>query len=66
MSFIAGATRFAERAPLPDALSKFGVAALVDRASRSLSAPSGTSEFEFARDMDLFPVAEHVSAARGR
>jgi cyclopropane-fatty-acyl-phospholipid synthase len=63
MSFIAAATRFAERAPLPDALFKFGVAALVDRASRSLSTPSGTSEVEFARDMDLFPVAQHVSAA---
>ena len=37
MSVIASATRFVERAPLPDALSKFGVSALVSRASRSLS-----------------------------
>ena len=36
MSLITAATRFVERAPLPDALSKLGVAALVDRTSRSL------------------------------
>ena len=41
MSLIAAATRFVERAPLPDALSKLGVAALVDRASRSLSTRPG-------------------------
>src|SRR5271155_3577966 len=35
MSLMSAATRFVKRAPLPDALSKLGVAALVDRASRS-------------------------------
>jgi cyclopropane-fatty-acyl-phospholipid synthase len=63
MSLIAAATRFVERAPIPDALSKFGVAALVDRTSRALSAPSRGDEIEFASDMDRFPIAEHVSAA---
>ena len=63
MSLIAAATRFVERAPLPDALSKFGVAALVDRASRSLSRRTGTSEVEFVREMDRFPVALHVGQA---
>ena len=63
MSLIAAATRFVERAPLPDALSKFGVAALVDRASRSLSRRPGTSEVEFVREMDRFPVALHVGQA---
>jgi cyclopropane-fatty-acyl-phospholipid synthase len=63
MSLIAAATRFVERAPLPDALSKLGVAALVDRASRSLSSRSGASEVEFVREMDQFPVALHVRAA---
>ncbi len=63
MSLIAAATRFVERASLPDGLSKLGVAALVDRASRSLSNRSGTSEVEFVREMDRFPVALHVRAA---
>jgi cyclopropane-fatty-acyl-phospholipid synthase len=63
MSLIAAATRFVERAPLPDALSKFGVAALVDRASRSLSRRAGTSEVEFVREMGQFPIALHVRAA---
>jgi len=63
MSLIAAATRFVERAPLPDALSKLGVAALVDRASRSLSSQAGTSEVEFVRGMDQFPVAADVQAA---
>jgi cyclopropane-fatty-acyl-phospholipid synthase len=63
MSLLAAATRFVERAPLPDGLSKLGVTALVDRASRSLSSRSGTSEVEFVREMDRFPVATHVRAA---
>ena len=41
MSFIAATTRFVEHPPRPDALSKFGVAALVDRAGRSLSTRPG-------------------------
>jgi cyclopropane-fatty-acyl-phospholipid synthase len=40
-----------------------GVAALVDRASRSLSNSSGTGEAEFARDMERFSIAEHVATA---
>jgi cyclopropane-fatty-acyl-phospholipid synthase len=63
MSLIAAATRFVERAPLPDVLSKLGVTALVDRASRSLSSRSGASEVEFVREMDQFPVATDVQAA---
>jgi cyclopropane-fatty-acyl-phospholipid synthase len=63
MSFIAAATRLVEHAPLSDAVSKFGVAALVDRASRSLSTQSGPSEIDFARDMGRFPIAQHVGAA---
>jgi cyclopropane-fatty-acyl-phospholipid synthase len=63
MSLIAAATRFVERAPLPDVLSKLGVAALVDRASRSLSSRSDVSEVEFVREMNQFPVALHVRAA---
>ena len=63
MSLITAATRFVERAPLPDALSKLGVAALVDRTSRSLSGRPEASEVDFVRDMDQFPVALHVQAA---
>ncbi len=63
MSLIALATRFVERAPLPDALSKLGVAALVDRASRSLSSRPTTGELEFVRVMDQLPIALHVGAA---
>jgi hypothetical protein len=63
MSLIAAATRFVERAPFPDGLSKLGVAALVDRARRSLSRQLGTSEVEFVREMDQFPVATVVRAA---
>jgi len=63
MSLIAAATRFVERAPLPDALSKLGVTTLVDRASRSLSGRSETSEIEFVREMGRFPIAQDVGAA---
>jgi cyclopropane-fatty-acyl-phospholipid synthase len=63
MSLITAATRFVERAPLPDALSKLGVAALVDRTSRTLSGRAEASEVEFVRDMNQFPVALHVQAA---
>jgi cyclopropane-fatty-acyl-phospholipid synthase len=63
VSVIGSATRFVERAPVPDALSKFGVSALVSRASRSLSGAEGGFEAAFARNMDRFPVAEHAQAA---
>jgi cyclopropane-fatty-acyl-phospholipid synthase len=63
MSLIAAATRFVERAPLPDVVSKLGVAALVDRASRSLFSQAGRSEVEFVREMGQFPVATNVQAA---
>jgi cyclopropane-fatty-acyl-phospholipid synthase len=63
MSLITAATRFVERAPIPDALSKLGVAALVDRTSRSLSGRAEASEVDFVRDMGQLPVALHVQAA---
>jgi hypothetical protein len=65
MSVIAAATRFVERAPVPDGLSTLGVAALIDRASRSLSSRSGISEVEFVRQMHQFPVALHVQPPTG-
>jgi cyclopropane-fatty-acyl-phospholipid synthase len=63
MSLIAAATRFVDRAPRPDALSKSGVAALVDRTRRSPSSRSGLSEVEFVCQMDRFPAALHVHVA---
>jgi cyclopropane-fatty-acyl-phospholipid synthase len=66
MSLITGATRFMENAPLPDVVSEFGVAALVDRASCSLSTRSGLSEIDFACDTDCFPIAQHMGAANQR
>jgi cyclopropane-fatty-acyl-phospholipid synthase len=63
MSLIAAATRFVERAPVPDVVSKLGVAALVDRASRSLSSQAEAREVEFVREMGQFQVATNVQAA---
>lgn len=62
MSFIASATALVERVPLPDALTRAGVAFLCDQRRRALyrEQPSNAT---FAAWMALRPVAEHTDAA---
>lgn len=60
MSVIAAATRFVERTPLPDLVTRLGVAALVGVGSRSLGE---TDDAAFARSMAAAPIAEATDAA---
>ncbi|HEY8579769.1 MAG TPA: cyclopropane-fatty-acyl-phospholipid synthase family protein [Beijerinckiaceae bacterium] len=63
MSLIAAAARAAERAPLPDALTLFGIDVLVGRTRRKLAQMPPDAEQAFARAMDARAIAEHVKAA---
>ena len=62
MSLTGLAARAAERAPIPDALSRLGVGYLVDRARRQLDA-DGADEALFLRAMDQRPIAVSADAA---
>lgn len=56
------AIRAVERTPLPDALTRAGIAWLVGTRRRALAhAPENLAQF--ARDMDRFAIAEHTDAA---
>ena len=66
MSFTEAAARAAERAPIPDALTRLGVGFLVARARRKLDAESPASESLFARDMRDFPIAVHTDEANAQ
>lgn len=63
MSLISSVIRAAERTPLPDRLSRMGIAFLVGRTRRKLAAASSREEEEFARAMAEHPIAEHADAA---
>ena len=63
MSLISSAMRAAERAPLPDPLTRMGIEFLVGRTRRKLAAASSQEEEEFARAMTEHPIAEHADAA---
>ena len=63
MSLTAAASRAAERAPLPDALTRLGVKYLVGRARRGLDGASPATEAQFARDMAAHPIAENTNEA---
>jgi cyclopropane-fatty-acyl-phospholipid synthase len=63
MSLISSAIRAAERAPLPDPLTRMGIEFLVGRTRRKLAAASSQEEEEFARAMAEHPIAEHADAA---
>lgn len=63
MNLVSAVTSLAERAPLPDAITAFGVAQLVDRTSRQLSEDGPNAAAAFARDMARRPIAEFTAEA---
>ena len=63
MNMIAAAARFAERAPIPDALTLRAIDYLCGRTSRSLRELAPDADAAFARDMASFAIAEHTKAA---
>jgi cyclopropane-fatty-acyl-phospholipid synthase len=66
MGLIASTIDLAERAPLPDAVLKLGVEALVSSARRRLAAQPTADQAAFARAMAAYPVAEHAEAANAQ
>ncbi len=63
MSALALAGRLVESTPLPDPLTRLGIAALVGRTRRGLSRLPAASEARFAAEMAGFPIAEHAERA---
>ena len=66
MSLIPAAINAVERLPLPDALTRAGIGALVGRTRRKLAVPDPAQERAFAAGMDAFPIAEHADAANAQ
>jgi cyclopropane-fatty-acyl-phospholipid synthase len=62
MSFAANIASAAERAPLPDAVVRFGISRLVGRTNRQLKRAEPLAA-RFAADMPGWPIAEHTDAA---
>ena len=62
MNLTAAAARAIERAPIPDPITRLGVAWLVARARRRLR-NTRDAEANFARDMRSRPIAEHTDDA---
>jgi cyclopropane-fatty-acyl-phospholipid synthase len=63
MNLVAAATTAVERLPLPDALTRAGIAALVGRTARSLRRTPAERELDFARDMNAQPIAVATAVA---
>ena len=63
MSMIGLATRAIERAPMPDAVTKFGIRTLVAQTDRRLIEAGADENAAFARAMEGRPIAEHADAA---
>ncbi len=57
MNLIATATRAIERLPMPDGMTRAGIAALVGRTSRKLALAPASAEPEFAEAMLSRPIA---------
>lgn len=66
MSLLPVAINAVERLPLPDALTRAGIGALVGRTRRKLAVPDPALERAFAAGMDAFPIAEHADAANAQ
>lgn len=63
MTLVTAATALIERAPLPDAVVRAGIACLVERTRRRLARPDAIDEAAFAAAMDAHPVAYHTEDA---
>ena len=57
MNLVAAATNAIERLPMPDGLTRAGIAALVGRTSRKLARAPGGAEQAFAAAMRAHPIA---------
>lgn len=66
MNMIATATSILERVPVPDPLLRLGIAQLVGRTHRRMSAAASGVETVFASGMRAHPIAEHADAANGQ
>ncbi len=63
MSAVATVINAFEGAPLPDAVRRAAVSALVENARRGLVGSPADMDAEFAREMAAYPIAEHTKAA---
>ena len=63
MNAITFATGLIERAPIPDAVVRLGVAALCERTNRRLAAAGACANRDFAAATAALPIAEHVADA---
>jgi cyclopropane-fatty-acyl-phospholipid synthase len=66
VSLLSSAIQSLEAAPLPDALTRMGVAHLVNTARRGLEQTTPGAEAAFAADMDERPVAEFAEVANAQ
>ncbi len=66
MTLVAAATAAVERLPLPDALTRAGIAALVGRTARQLRRLPATLEQDFARTMHAHPIAVATAEANAQ
>ena len=66
MNLTAAAGRAVELAPVPDAVTRLGIAYLVARARRRLSGGRVDSEAAFAEDMRSHPIAENTDDANAQ
>jgi cyclopropane-fatty-acyl-phospholipid synthase len=63
MSLLQDIGAWGERLPLPDIVSRVGIATLVRRTDRKLRLHGVQPDGAFARDMAAYPVAQHADAA---
>jgi cyclopropane-fatty-acyl-phospholipid synthase len=63
---IAGIIQLAERLPLPDALIRFGVNALVGRTRALHATLDEAKEAAFVREMARYPIAMHAESANAQ
>ena len=66
MSMVPRVIEAVERWPLPDAVTRAGIRALVGRTRRKLARPDEAGERAFAAGMTAFPIAEHADAANSQ
>jgi cyclopropane-fatty-acyl-phospholipid synthase len=66
MSLATWATRFAERVPLPDVVTRAVLACFVAQARKRLADPPADVEAKFAAEMQDLPIAEYVHDAKAQ
>lgn len=66
MTIIESAIKAVERLPLPDSVTRAGIAFLVGRTARRLAAAGPAGEDRFARGMADYPIAAHTADANAQ